>query len=267
MLRHKLRPLVVLAVASALSVGVDRRTFTCATLGLGVGPAWIRPARSQDDVAAPAAEVAPAAPAAPDEAAAVALPPLERYRDPEGLFSLELPAGYFKIRRTIEGDIIRRGNAIFSGGDLSKSEIVSLEKYPAASLLAGSGLGALIPKGGAVTAWSELGAPLTVAKMIAERRDDVAGEQQKIKGPSPAQTSVVDASTVVGSGGRIDFEIQSTIRDKDGLVVTKRTQRARAELQPNGELLCLWVSCPDADWQRSEAPLLRRISSSLEVLK
>ena len=72
--------------------------------------------------------------------------------------------------------------------------------------------------------------------------------------------------SVIGSGERVSFEVLSTIRDKDGLVITQRKQRARAELLPSGQLLCLWVSCPDVDWTRTEGPILTRITDSFEVL-
>lgn len=201
------------------------------------------------------------------------LPPLERYVDPKGVFALELPKQFYRIRRTIEGDIIRRGNAIFSAGDLTKNEIVSLERYPALAVAKLEGIGPLLPNGpdGPVTALAQLGKPLAVAKLLAERRDDLCASQAKNGGAAVA-ASVVSPDSVrfdadEAAGGVLRFEMVSTIRDRDGLIATRRTLLARAQITPgNGELLCLWAGCADVDWQRSEEPLLRKIVETFEVL-
>ena len=90
---------------------------------------------------------------------------------------------------------------------------------------------------------------------------------------SPVASRPLRGATVVARRARARGkpaarrEMVSTIRDRDGLIATRRTLLARAQITPgNGELLCLWAGCADVDWQRSEEPLLRKIVETFEVL-
>ena len=58
---------------------------------------------------------------------------LKTYVDP--LFDLTFPKDWFAIRRTIDGDIVRRGNVIFSAGNLRTAEVVTVELFKAKELL------------------------------------------------------------------------------------------------------------------------------------
>lgn len=49
---------------------------------------------------------------------------LTTFKDP--LFELTYPADFFAIRRTISGDVVRRGGVIFTAGRLSTAEIVTV---------------------------------------------------------------------------------------------------------------------------------------------
>lgn len=60
---------------------------------------------------------------------------MKLFVDPKGLFSITVPRGFFSIRRTEKGDLPdektgkgRRGSSIFTSGDMSKAEIVAIER-------------------------------------------------------------------------------------------------------------------------------------------
>ena len=59
---------------------------------------------------------------------------LRTYVDP--LFDLTFPKDWFAIRRTIDGDIVRRGGVIFSAGNLRTAEVVTVELFKVKELLA-----------------------------------------------------------------------------------------------------------------------------------
>jgi hypothetical protein len=61
---------------------------------------------------------------------------LKEFVDPKGLFSIRIPKYYFAIRREVKGDLPdpktgegRRGSSIFTAGDMTKAELVAVERY------------------------------------------------------------------------------------------------------------------------------------------
>lgn len=63
------------------------------------------------------------------------------------LFTVEIPQQFFAIRRTLKGDLPdpktgqgRRGGTIFSAGDMSKAEILGVERFPVVNLLEEEGI-------------------------------------------------------------------------------------------------------------------------------
>jgi hypothetical protein len=61
--------------------------------------------------------------------------PMKDFLDPLGLFSIRVPKTYFALRRTAKGDlpdektgIGRRGSSIFTAGDMSKAELIAVER-------------------------------------------------------------------------------------------------------------------------------------------
>jgi len=79
--------------------------------------------------------VAPKPALAADETATAAVE-MKTFVDPKGLFVLNVPKRFFAIRRTIKGDLPneetgegRRGSSIFTAGDMSKAEVVAVERY------------------------------------------------------------------------------------------------------------------------------------------
>ncbi len=63
---------------------------------------------------------------------------MKTFVDPKGLFVLNVPKRFFAIRRTVKGDLPdeatgkgRRGSSIFTAGDMSKAEVIAVERLVA----------------------------------------------------------------------------------------------------------------------------------------
>jgi hypothetical protein len=70
-----------------------------------------------------------------EELTAAAPVPMKDFLDPLGLFSIRIPKIYFALRRTAKGDLPdektgqgRRGSSIFTAGDMSKAELIAIER-------------------------------------------------------------------------------------------------------------------------------------------
>jgi hypothetical protein len=70
-----------------------------------------------------------------EEQTAVAAVPMKEFLDPLGLFSIRVPKAFFTLRRTAKGDlpdektgIGRRGSSIFTAGEMSKAELIAVER-------------------------------------------------------------------------------------------------------------------------------------------
>jgi hypothetical protein len=72
---------------------------------------------------------------AEEQTAVAAVVPMKDFLDPLGLFSIRVPKAFFALRRTAKGDlpdektgIGRRGSSIFTAGDMSKAELIAVER-------------------------------------------------------------------------------------------------------------------------------------------
>jgi len=83
------------------------------------------------------ASAAAAATLLPQQAAAAAAAEVDMkiFVDPVGLFVISTPEKFFRLRRSAKGDLPdaktgkgRRGSSIFSAGDMSKAEVVAVER-------------------------------------------------------------------------------------------------------------------------------------------
>jgi len=61
---------------------------------------------------------------------------MKDFIDPLGLFSIRIPKNFFALRRSTKGDLPdentgkgRRGSSIFTAGDMSKAEVIAIERY------------------------------------------------------------------------------------------------------------------------------------------
>ena len=82
-----------------------------------------------------ASAAAAAATLLPQQAAAAAEVDMKIFVDPVGLFVISTPEKFFRLRRSAKGDLPdaktgkgRRGSSIFSAGDMSKAEVVAVER-------------------------------------------------------------------------------------------------------------------------------------------
>lgn len=60
---------------------------------------------------------------------------MKEFVDPYGLFSINVPAGFFTLRRKAKGDLPdektgkgRRGSSIFTAGNMAKAEVIAVER-------------------------------------------------------------------------------------------------------------------------------------------
>lgn len=106
--------------------GLDRRDWLAISFGAVAATVGVTPNLAQ---------------AAEDEVldqVQVSIPqiPMKDFVDPQGLFSIRVPKTFFAIRRSAKGDLPdsktgqgRRGSSIFTAGDMSKAEIIAVERY------------------------------------------------------------------------------------------------------------------------------------------
>jgi hypothetical protein len=66
---------------------------------------------------------------------------MKEFKDPYGMFSIDVPQSFFTIRRAAKGDLPdiktgkgRRGSSIFTAGDLAKAEVIAIERYVVSTL-------------------------------------------------------------------------------------------------------------------------------------
>lgn len=76
-----------------------------------------------------------------DDIAASTAVETKMFIDPQGYFAMRLPKNYFTLRRSAKGDLPdaktgqgRRGSSIFTAGDMSKAEVVAVERYVLSSM-------------------------------------------------------------------------------------------------------------------------------------
>ena len=119
--------------------------------------------------------------------------PLRTYVDP--LFDLTFPKDFFAIRRTIDGDIVRRGGVIFTAGQLKTAEIVTVELFKVKELLVQAEALPYFPDG-TIRKWSDLGNDKALAEFICERRDkeDKSAAKGQVAKARASQPSGLESS-------------------------------------------------------------------------
>mmetsp|Transcript_28818 Transcript_28818/g.86074 ORF Transcript_28818/g.86074 Transcript_28818/m.86074 type:complete len:288 (+) Transcript_28818:113-976(+) len=197
---------------------------------------------------------------------------LKTYVDP--LFDLTFPKDWFAIRRTIDGDIVRRGNVIFSAGNLRTAEVVTVELFKAKELLTQAGALPYFPDG-KVKKWNDLGKDAALGQYLCERRDNEAttsarGQQVKAR----ASTIVPGSLSVEGDTLQADIltEIGGTtarVGEAGTEVMTpgiRRYQRARLTLVAGGEeVIGVVAGCLDDYWDGGESELLKAVVASFRI--
>ena len=221
---------------------------------------------------------------------------LRTYVDP--LFDLTFPKDWFAIRRTIDGDIVRRGGVIFSAGNLRTAEVVTVELFKVKELLAQAEALPYFPEG-KIKQWNDLGgdrcriatrAPSTrrpldvdsragkdaaLAQFVCERRDgEATASARKQQIQARASTAVPGSLSVRGDVLQLDIatDIQGTtarVGEAGSEVMTpgiRRLQRARLTLLPGGsEVMGVVAGCLDDLWSSGEDRVLGDVVESFRI--
>lgn len=191
-----------------------------------------------------------------DDTSTIAILPLKRFVDPYGLFSIEVPEGFYTLRRKSKGDLPdektgkgRRGSSIFTAGNMAKAEVVAVERFPTRVLLEENGIEAT----GSLSTFPALGEPAAIAALINLRR-----ERDK---PGASNTVIDPTSVRVSSDGkelnfmlRTEIEVQKPdlLMEQYGVSRLFRITAAKASLESNdGNILAVFASALETDFNGS----------------
>jgi hypothetical protein len=197
---------------------------------------------------------------------------LRTYVDP--LFDLTFPKEWFSIRRTIDGDIVRRGGVIFSAGNLRTAEVVTVELFKVKELLLQAEALPYFPDG-RIKKWSDLGKDTALAQFVCERRDgEATASSRKQQIQARASRAVPGSVSVQGDVLQLDIatDIQGTtarVGEAGSEVMTpgiRRLQRVRLTLLPGGEeVMGVVAGCLDDLWQQGEDQVLGDVVKSFRI--
>lgn len=195
------------------------------------------------------------------------------FRDPS--FELTYPGDYFAIRRTISGDVVRRGGVIFTAGNLGRAEVVTVERFPVQDLLIQADATSFFPQG-SIKKWSDIGTRQALAEYVCERRDNEANLASKGAAPK-ARTSVPIDGSIRVDDTNLQVDVLTTIGATEMRVgesgakaatpSIRRIQRARLVLLPGGKtVMAVWAGCLDDGWNSGEGEVLSEVVASFVPL-
>lgn len=219
-----------------------RRNWLNGMVAIASSPLILSPtiARS-DDAIAPLAEAAPTP------------TPLEmkQFIDPEGMFALRVPKGFYTLRRTQKGDLPdaktgkgRRGSSIFTAGNMAKAEVVAVERFPTRVLLEENG----IEPTGDLSTFPAIGDGKAIASLIILRREKEAQNQG---------ARVLDSVEVSQDGKTLSFRLKTEIEvqkpeillEQMGVSQLFRITVAKATLNSDdGNIMAIFASALEQDF-------------------
>ena len=184
------------------------------------------------------------------------------------LFSLDVPQRFFSIRRSAKGDLPdaktgqgRRGGTIFTAGDMSKAEVIAVERFPVKAMLEDEGY----QPSGDLSTIAALGDPVAVATLLIRRR-----EKDK---PGTQNSAVLDRNSVVVSPDtktmtftfrqQINVQKPELLLEEIGVSELFRTTVAKATLSSNdGQMMAAFASALDQDFNGPDGVALQKAIDS-----
>jgi|EP00979_Chaetoceros_neogracilis_P001387 hypothetical protein len=220
-----------------------------------------------------ASAVVASVPAPPALAAESVASPVEMktFVDPKGLFALNIPKRFFAIRRTAKGDLPdektgkgRRGSSIFTAGDLAKTEVIAVERFPTFALLADEGITPI----GDLGTFPSIGDPTAVANLIALRRDkDKPGQARTLIMPNSVSVSEDGKSLFFKLTTDIDVQKPELLLEQTGVSELIRITLAKATLtSADGQMMAVFASALQQDFDGDDGVALNDAVASFVAM-
>jgi hypothetical protein len=220
-----------------------------------------------------ASAVAASVSAPPALAAEIVASPVEMktFVDPKGLFVLNIPKRFFAIRRTAKGDLPdektgkgRRGSSIFTAGDLAKTEVIAVERFPTFALLADEGITPI----GDLGTFPSIGDPTAVANLIALRRDkDKPGQARTLIMPNSVSVSEDGKSLFFKLTTDIDVQKPDLLLEQTGVSELIRITLAKATLtSADGQMMAVFASALQQDFDGDDGVALNDAVASFVAM-
>lgn len=184
------------------------------------------------------------------------------------LFSIDVPQRFFAIRRSAKGDLPdaktgqgRRGGTIFTAGDMSKAEVIAVERFPVRAMLEDEGY----QPSGDLSTFNTLGDPVAVATLLVRRREkDKPGTQNTAILDRQSVSLSPDAKTMTFSlRQQINVEKPELLMEQEGISELYRTTLAKATLSSNdGQMMAVFASALDQDFKGPDGYALQKAIDS-----
>jgi hypothetical protein len=195
---------------------------------------------------------------------------MKTFLDPLGMFAINVPTRFFTIRRSAKGDLPdakgkgRRGSTIFSAGDMSKAEVVAIERFPTEILLLDNGMRPT----GSLRSITDIGEPRAVATLLALKRDrDKDGTLNTKVVPDSVAMSDDKAELTFVLRTKIDVQRPELLLEQTGVSELFRITSAKASLRAgDGLMMVVYASALEADWKGPDGTALQEIVKSFSVL-
>ncbi|KAL9188522.1 hypothetical protein ACHAXT_006900 [Thalassiosira profunda] len=209
-------------------------------------------------------------PASADEAAVATEVPMKLFVDnaKPSLFAIEVPQRFFSIRRSAKGDLPdaktgqgRRGGTIFSAGDMSKAEVIAVERFPVRNLLEEEGYQA----SGDLSTFSSLGEPVPLATLLLRRREKDKPGTQNIAVLNKDSVSLSPDGKTLSFTMKQEINVQKPelLLEQEGVSELFRTTVAKATLASgDGNILAVYASALDQDYAGPDGVALRKAVDS-----
>ena len=176
---------------------------------------------------------------------------MKDFVDPQGLFSLRVPKGFYTLRRTQKGDLPdaktgkgRRGSSIFTAGNMAKAEVIAVELYPVRVLLEENGIDAT----GDLSTWNAIGKPEAVANLLVFQREK-DNQNQLSKTLYDAKISDDGKELTFRLKTEIDVQKPELLLEQTGVSQLFRITLAKATLNSNdGNLMAIFASALEQDF-------------------